>query len=32
MLEQDAVDGEPSTLDTVQKIKNSKKQKIRQES
>ncbi|XP_061368554.1 uncharacterized protein LOC133311514 [Gastrolobium bilobum] len=32
MLEKDAADGNPSTLVTVQKIKNSKKQKIREES
>ncbi|XP_027352464.1 uncharacterized protein LOC113863188 isoform X2 [Abrus precatorius] len=32
MLGQDAVDGEPLTLDTVQKIKNSKKQKNWEES
>ncbi|KAK7340412.1 hypothetical protein VNO77_21114 [Canavalia gladiata] len=32
MLEQDALDGEPSTLDTVHKIKNLKKQKNREES
>lgn len=32
MLEQDAVDGELSTFNTVQKLKNSKKQKIREES
>lgn len=32
MSEKDAIDGEPSSFDTVQKLKHSKKQKVRQES
>jgi hypothetical protein len=32
MSDKDALDGEPSTVDTVQKLKKSKKQKVREES